>query len=181
MKRWPWYRMWADARNDSKLDALNDREFRIWFKLLCYAAESEPRGEVDYIDPEFIAMELRIGSDELDSAISRMVRLRLVERSDTKVMFQSFTARQYDKPSDLPEAKRERVRKYREKAREGEVSRDVTRSNALVTRREEKSRKEKNRGGAGGESTTPKEIADPQSIADIIAGFKQQLGIEASE
>lgn len=117
MGKLPWYRMWTESRNDSKLDALNDREFRIWHKLLCFSAEHEPRGVVDYIDPEFVAMELRIGVDELESAISRMTRVRLVERDEQFVYFPSFTERQYDKPSDHPDKVRERVRRHRAKKR----------------------------------------------------------------
>lgn len=127
MNRYPWFRMFTEARNDSKLDALNDREFRIWWKLLCLAAEGEERGTVDYIDPEFVAMELRIGADELDSAISRMMRLRLLERSESKVTFPSFASRQYEKPSDLPDATRERQRKSRANKRGHAVLRPVTR------------------------------------------------------
>lgn len=177
-RRLPWFRMWTEARNDSKLDALNDREFRIWWKLLCYAAESEPRGQVDYIDPEFVAMELRINSDELDSAISRMVRLRLVERSDLAVMFSAFDDRQYDKPSDKPDAIKERVRRSRAKAREAVLDS----SNAMsrdVTRREEKNREEKNRGGAGDSTdsdlSVDNSIQDPQAIKEIVAKFRSDL------
>ena len=127
--RLPWFRMHTEARNDAKLDALNDREHRIWFKLLCLAAEGEDRGAVDYIDPEFVAMELRVGVDELDSAISRMVRLRLLERSDSRLSFPAFAGRQYEKPSDRPEATRERKRVQRLRASAGGVtpmSRHVT-------------------------------------------------------
>lgn len=125
----PWFRMFSESRMDPKLDALNDREFRIWHKLLCLASESEPRGTVDYLDPEFVAMNLRVGVDELDSAISRMVRLRLVERSDAAVTFPAFIARQYTKPSDMPEAVKVRVRRHRAKVKEernGVTSRFVT-------------------------------------------------------
>lgn len=170
--------MWTEARNDSKLDALNDREFRIWWKLLCYSAEGEPRGQVDYIDPEFVAMELRLGADELDAAISRMVRLRLIERSDATVIFPAFEDRQYDKPSDKPDAVKERVRRSREKAREG--------SNALsrdVSRREEKNREEKNRGGVGDSTGSDVSVdnsdADPKAIAEIMAKFRADLEARA--
>lgn len=174
-KRLPWFRMWTDARNDSKLDALNDREFRIWHKLLCFAAEAENRGTIDYLDPEYVAMELRIGVDELDSAISRMIRLRLVERSETLVRFPSFADRNYDKPSDKPDAVRERVRKSRAKAR-GEGSEDA--GNAMyrgVTRREEKNRLEKNIGGSGDVDNLP----DPKTISEIVAGIRNDLDAKA--
>lgn len=125
----PWFRMYAESRMDPKLDALNDREFRIWHKLLCLASESEQRGSVDYLDPEYVAMNLRVGPDELDSAISRMVRLRLIERSDGWVTFPKFAVRQYVKPSDFPEATRTRQRRSRAKRvtrDKGVTSRDVT-------------------------------------------------------
>lgn len=165
--RLPWFRMWTDSRNDSKLDALNDREFRIWHKLLCFAAESKDRGTIDYIDPEYVAMELRIGADELDSAISRMVRLRLLERSESTVVFPSFMERQYDKASDRPEAVRERVRKSRAKAKDDS-------GNAMyrgVSRRTEQIRKETE--GVQGENTDPVDNSRP--ISEIIAGIRDDL------
>lgn len=120
----PWFRMYAESRMDPKLDALNDREFRIWHKLLCLASESEDRGSVDYLDPEYVAMNLRVGPDELDSAIGRMVRLRLIERSDGWVMFPAFVSRQYTKPSDMPNATRERQKRSRAHRRRSEAKRD---------------------------------------------------------
>lgn len=166
--RLPWFRMFTEARNDSKLDALNDREFRIWHKLLCYAAEGTERGTVDYIDPEFVAMELRVGVDELESAISRMVRLRLVERSEARVMFPSFTGRQYDKPSDRPEAVRERVRKSRAKAKGEPVSPPYR----GVTRRTEQNKSKPE--GVLGEirESIP---ADPERVKAVVAEIRQGL------
>lgn len=177
--RLPWFRLFTEARNDSKLDALNDREFRIWFKLLCFAAEGEPRGQVDYLDPEYVAMELRVGVDELDSAISRMVRLRLVERSDTRVTFQAFEERQYDKPSARPEAVRERVRKSRTKANGESVTplqRDVTPLQRDVTRRTEQIRKRTE--GVRGEVDNS---ANPHTIAEIVAGIRTDLATKAPQ
>lgn len=137
----PWFKMYSESRMDPKLDALNDREFRIWHKLLCLASEQTERGTVDYIDPEYVAMNLRVGVDELDSAIGRMTRLRLLERSDTKVMFPSFAKRQYRKPSDEPEAVKERVAKHRaKKAETGNAG--VTRVKRTEKRREEERRSE---------------------------------------
>jgi len=163
VNKYPWFRLYTESRNDSKLDALNDREFRIWFKLLCLAAESEKRGTIDYIDPEFVAMELRLGSDELDSAISRMIRLRLLVRSDTMIEFPSFGSRQYNHPSDAPELVRERVRKSRANKR-------VTSGNENVSNRTEKIRLEKNTGGVG-----DVENSDPARIAEIMAEAKANL------
>lgn len=153
-KKLPWFRVYIDARNDSKLEALNDREFRIWFKLLCFAAEQDNRGSIDYLDPEFVAMELRLGSDELESAISRMVRLRLLVRSDQNVTFPRFAERQYDKPSDTPEATKAR----QHKRRSTRVSRDVTPLSRDVTRRTEQTRTETE--GCGETRTMPTELLE---------------------
>ena len=105
--------MWSEAKNDAKLDALNDAEFRCWFKLLCAASENEPRGEVGIDDPELLALELRVGVIDLQSALERMKRLRLVVIDDDSAVFPSFENRQYRKPSDKPEATRKRKAKQR--------------------------------------------------------------------
>ena len=115
MKSLPWFRMYTESRNDSKLDALTAREFRIWHKLLCYSAEAEPRGVVDYTDPEFTAIEIRVPAAHLQSAIEHMERLRLVICEEGFVDFPAFSSRQYDNPSDSPERVLARVRKHREK------------------------------------------------------------------
>lgn len=134
--RLPWFKMYGrDARTSPKLDALNDREFRLWHKLLCLASDGDPRGTVDLVDLDFVALELRVGVAELDSAISRMVQVRLVTRSDERLRFDSFDARQAVRPSSRPEAARARQQKRRAGSpAETGVSRDVTRLSRAVTR-----------------------------------------------
>lgn len=168
MNKYPWLRLYTESRNDSKLDALNDREFRIWFKLLCLAAESKERGTVDYIDPEFVALELRLHADELESAISRMIRLRLVVRSEAKVIFPAWESRQYDHPSDAPDKVRERVRKSRAK-------KGVTNCNEPVSSREDKNRLEKKRGVLGDVENSEPSLHDPVRIAEIMAEAKAKM------
>lgn len=160
MSRLPWFRMYTESRNDSKLDALTDREFRIWHKLLCFAAEDEPRGVVDYIDPEFVAMELRVGTDELDAAIARFIRLRLVERDDTFIYFPAFSERQYTKPSDHPDRVKERVKRHRDNKKRG-VSRYVTPTDTEVEHK------------ALGErpAVDSVEKSEPRRIGDVIPRF----------
>lgn len=172
---WSWFRMWTDARTDSKLDALTDREFRIWLKLLCLASEKDPRGEVDLVDIEFVAMELRVGADELDSAISRMVRLRLVERSDAKVTFPAFAGRQYVKPSDMPEATRARKQSSRTRRAGGSTqSRHVTPLSRHVTPAvtpTEQSRAETE--GEWGNNTGA--VENPVPLSELLAAARQHL------
>lgn len=115
-RRHPWFRVYHEARCDSKLMALTDAEFRTWFNLLCYSCEKEPRGQVPWDDPEFVAIEIRTDIDELTSAVARMERLRLIETVGESIAFPSFERRQYDSPSSAPERVRERVREHRGKA-----------------------------------------------------------------
>ena len=155
MSRMQWFRMYHESRNDSKLDALSDKEFRIWHKLLCYSAESQPRGVVDCTDMEFVAIELRVDPEELESAIERMVRVRLVECAENTVTFPSFESRQYDKPSDLPEATRERKRRQRERDSHDE-------SRAVTHRADTETDTEQSREGA-----RASEIEQPETLATI--------------
>lgn len=141
----PWYRMYHEARTDAKLRSLADDEFRVWFNLLCYAAEQDERGTIDASDSFVLALEVANGDEELLSrAVTRLSRLRIVTERDNEIQFINFTERQYDKPSDAPEATRERKRKERERTSDSEsvtpMSRDVTPSHALEESREEESR-----------------------------------------
>lgn len=56
----PWYRMYSEARTDAKLRALTDAEHRVWFHLLCFAAEQDGdgRGRIIGYDDELLAVEL---------------------------------------------------------------------------------------------------------------------------
>lgn len=147
-----WFRMWSEAKNDAKLDALSDAEFRCWFKLICAASENEPRGEVETSDHELLALELRVDEAALESALQRMERLRLVQFDGTVAVFPSWDDRQYEKPSDRPEATRERKRRQREKGVTSEgvtpMSRDVTPTSREGVTPTEQNRAEQSRADA---------------------------------
>ena len=42
-----WFKLHTEARNDAKLRSLSDSEHRMWFNLLCFAAEQEKRGTIN--------------------------------------------------------------------------------------------------------------------------------------
>lgn len=117
MSRMPWFRMYSEARNDAKLRALTPSEFVVWFRLLCLSAEHDPRGVIDFLDPELVAIEVGVNTDELVTSVGRMQRLKLVVEDGGYLYFPAFADRQYDHPSDRPEATRERQRRRREKLR----------------------------------------------------------------
>lgn len=142
----PWFRAYQEARTDAKLRSLQDDEFRIWFNLLCYAADQEEeRGAFDASDRFLIALECSGGDEDLLSrVVTRLSRLRIIEDTGSVIRFINFERRQYDKPSDAPSQTRERKRKQRATTRDsaetpGE-SRDVTPGHA--ERREEESRED---------------------------------------
>lgn len=121
-----WFKLHTEARNDQKLEALTDAQFRIWFRLLCYAAEQEERGTCE-CDEDLLAVEVAKGDlDILNATLERLIRLRIVAKEDESISFINFTKRQYDKPSDYPEEVRKRVKRHRN----AKCNADVTPCNA---------------------------------------------------
>lgn len=167
----PWFRLYAEARNDAKLRALTDAEHRIWFNLLCYASEqNDQRGTIQNYDLDLLSIEVSNGNaDALKSALNKLEKFRILRVTDTEIEFINFMDRQYDKPSDNPANVRRRVQKHRDLKRDethsdtdlgvtdtenNNSNADVTRSNADVTagnaytqtqtqNREEKEREER--------------------------------------
>lgn len=114
MAQMRWFRMHTEARTDRKLDTLTDKQFRIWFNLLCMAAEGDDRGTINYDDEQILSLEVAQGDpEELRYTLSRLVTLRIVTLSENAITFNSFQKRQYSKPSDMPEQTRERQAKSR--------------------------------------------------------------------
>lgn len=111
----PWFRLYHEARGDAKLRLLADDEHRVWFDLLCFSSEQEPRGSIATGDDRFpLAVEVANGDvDLLARTIARLVKLRIVTDSGDCLTFLHFADRQYDKPSDQPERVAERVTRHR--------------------------------------------------------------------
>ena len=128
-----WFRLYSEARNDAKLRSLTDAQHRVWFNLLCYAAEMEERGCISAVDRELLAVECAgADTDFLNETIEKLTRLRIVTAEAENICFVNFMKRQYDKPSATPERVSERVNKHR--AAKTEASNTiVTPSNASVT------------------------------------------------
>jgi len=164
--RMNWFRVYHEARNDAKLRTLSDSQFRVWFNLLCLASEQDERGILDEFPVDLLSIEVAGGDDELlDASLRILAKLRIIRMSRPEsvtgvtgvtIEFIHFDSRQYDKPSDKPEATAERKRHQRERdraRRESEqnerdhtpASQDVTPSHALShpeESREDKSREE---------------------------------------
>jgi hypothetical protein len=139
-----WLRLHSEARTDNKLRTLTDAQHRVWFNLLCYAGEQERRGQIPGGDDFFmVAIECANGDEELlRETVDALGRLRILQFADDGhcMWFVNWEKRQYEKPSDRPEATAERKRRSRERAASHaesrpnkEVSRDVTPGHATDT------------------------------------------------
>lgn len=183
--KYPWFRMYSEARIDAKLDTLTDAQHRVWHRLLCYAAEQEDRGCIAVDDMELLAIEVAKGDVALlAETLARCVKLRIITQDGDRITFTHFLERQYDKESDMPEATRERKRQQRERARQAaekqpeqseeppqtpsvtQVSRDVTPGHGQ--RREEERREEHTPQDAGAGDAGDQAEADPAGLA--VAG-----------
>jgi hypothetical protein len=141
MSRLPWFRMYYEARTDRKLATLSDHEFRVWFNLLCFAAEQDERGIIPESDDYMLGIEVGAADGpDLRLILDKLERLRIVSRAPDWD----------DKPSDHPDRVNERVKRHRQSKKEGETpsNADVTPRNAHVTPKirgdRDKSREEEN-------------------------------------
>lgn len=131
-----WFRMYYEARTDNKLKHLDDSEFRVWFNLLCFAAEQEERGVIPAQNRYKLAVEVASGNEELlERTLDKLCKLDIISNDGGTIAFIHFKDRQYDKPSDYPEEVRERVRRHRGRKSSGETpcNAPVTPGNAIDT------------------------------------------------
>jgi hypothetical protein len=169
-----WFRLYVDARNDAKLRTLTDAEHRVWFHLLCYSAEQEPRGSVtgvtsvtDVTSAFLLAIEVANGDTPLlITTVEKLLNLHILTFDDDGLTFINFRKRQYDKPSDTPEETRRRKAEQRERERAtkpadvtppNDASRDVTPSHATEQNRTDT---EQNRADAEQTQTEAANAAD---------------------
>lgn len=133
MNSLPWLKLFVEARVDRKLAHLTLAERGVWVNLLCFASEQEheTRGTFDASDRYLLAMECAEGDEAiLTSTLEKLQRskhLIAVEGKDGWLAFRTYAERQARKPSDAPEATRERQRRSRASRHSNAMSRDVTR------------------------------------------------------
>ena len=83
-KTYQWLKLWHQARNDPKLDALTDRQFRVWFRLQLFASEQQgegqERGAIVGYDEWLLAVEVANGDvDLLRATIERLITFRMLQ------------------------------------------------------------------------------------------------------
>lgn len=91
-----WLRLYSEARNDAKLEALSDAQFRVWFRLLCLANEQTERGTIANFSPRLLAVEVAHGDVALLSeTLELLSELRIVETSEGMHRFVNWNKRQF--------------------------------------------------------------------------------------
>lgn len=151
-----WFKMHCEARTDAKLQILTDKQFRYWFNLLCYAAERQTRGVISDYDIPLLAIEVAGGDEEgLKETLSILEKLKIISIKENEITFINFNKRQYEKPSDQPNAVKERVRKHRAKKDSTNFD-DVTPCNAK--NRSDQNRSDQNQNRTEQSGTEEKEI-----------------------
>lgn len=127
-----WFKIHHEILDDPKIGMMCDTDQLIWFKLLCLASADKCRGTVTLTDDE-IAFKLRCSSETWQHAKDKFRAKGLIEPIENAIAITNWEKRQSNqKPSDKPEATRERKRKQRAKHAElketnnTSVSRHVT-------------------------------------------------------
>lgn len=107
-----WLRLWHDARNDAKLEALTDAQFRVWHKLMIFSSEQPTRGTI--AKPiALVAVEVARGDERLlAETLERLALFEIVTVASGSIQFVNWKKRQ--PPSDNVTA---RVQEHRERQR----------------------------------------------------------------
>lgn len=197
-----WFRLYSEIVHDPKVRRLKDAaKFGILVGLLALAGESKVRGWV-CIDEDMpyeldeLAEILMATEDKISETISELQKLRIIQMGEDGIIkFANWEKRQYDKPSDSPEAVKERVKRHREKKKSvstNECNADVTplkrQSNAIYTETDterdtdNKSNTSNNssllskEGGFGGKQTTSGDIIEIEGQIEFLKIFEQEFG-----
>lgn len=112
MARMQWLRLYTEIIDDPKLRDFSGDEFRCWIYLLCLARESDRPGFVRG-DAADLAWRMRRPLDEVQAMLEKAQARGMVRPAPDGLDVVHFLERQYDHPSDAPEAVRSRVRRHR--------------------------------------------------------------------
>ena len=108
-----WFRVYSEIKDDPKMLELDFDQRWVWITLMAMASESGERGVIAYTRPRGLAASLRIEVDRLTETLGLLEELGMVTVEDGSIRLSHWDDRQYDKPSDTPEAARDRKRRSR--------------------------------------------------------------------
>lgn len=177
MAHYPWFRLYHEARTDPKLATLTDAQFRQWFNLLCLASEQPTRGLIQFRSFRMLALQVtRCTEQEIADTLTILADLEMVEFSDYEVSFINWEKRQFDKPSDTPEATRarQRLKRERDKNNGHAPSRDVTPRHATE---EKKKRGEEIRKDDEEDVAQSVQLSSPPSSSPLSDQVQEAAGV----
>lgn len=132
MSKMTWFKFHSEFRNDPKIKRLPITERYAFIVLLCLASESETRGIITGLDDDDIAFELEMQVEDWKTLKAKFRVKGFLDFTQEEILIRNWDKRQYDKPSDHPEAtkQRKRLQRQREKLVKDldvtPMSRDVT-------------------------------------------------------
>jgi hypothetical protein len=164
--KWSWFKLHHDLPGDIKLRKFTPQEKWAWVCLLCLASQSGERGFI-LGDDEDIAdfCEFNSTQDWLYFKDKLIVKGMLEPLGSGKIYVTHWEERQYKKPSDRPDAVRERVQRHREQKKNAqETPCNAPETPCNVQRRGEEIRGDKKRE----ESKNQEKGAKPPSFFELF-------------
>jgi len=122
----PWIKMWLEALDDPKLTRLSLAEKGAWWGILQLAGKCEAGGKLvsggQGLDIDEIADSLHIKSSEdrgaLESVVTKLEKRGSLKWNHGVLTVVNWEKRQRRPPSAQPAAVAERVRRFRERAKD---------------------------------------------------------------
>lgn len=141
-----WWRAYSRARHDPKLLKLSDKHFRWWFNLVC-AASDHDGALPSHAD---LAVEFRVSGAAMTQVLDALVSAGLLDHDETGIHPHNWNGLQYK--SDVSN---DRVKRFRERHRNGEC-------NVTETPSESEAETETEKKGAKAPTARRKEPTDEQ-------------------
>jgi len=170
-----WFRFYADALNDPKVQRLAGPLFKTWLNLLCLACKG------DGVLPAMpdIAFALRIDEPAAAAAIDELRAAGLIDETSHGLMPHNWEKRQY-----LSDSSAERTRAWRDRKRHGDGECDVTVTPPDQNRYRHRSKQNRPHHNRRRVAATVEEIIDWQMFSLwVTCGWdrNQEMVIEALE
>lgn len=117
-----WWRAYSAARNNPKLQRIDDRLFKTWFNLCCVASEKPEDPLPSIVD---LAFELRLTEKDCERQVRALIAAGLIDEFKDGMRMHDWDEMQFQ--SDVSTG---RVKRYRERKRNGKgnVSSGVSRN-----------------------------------------------------
>lgn len=120
---YPWFRAYSEMLHDPKIRRMSPAQRWVWVGLLCLASDSEERGTLELApgvayDLDDFEGALGVDAETVETCLAMAAKLGMIRYDGTKLIIVNWDKRQYDNPSDVPEATRARQRKHRQAQRD---------------------------------------------------------------